>query len=83
VLLVRIAGFARRHDVAPGGAATASHRNDMIHRERLGRVVTATVVADSLRSLSLPPLGPAQLSGSRALAADVLAIGDCEALERQ
>ena len=56
----------------------------MIHRERLGRVVTATVVADSLRSLSLPPLGPAQLSGSRALAADVLAIGDCgEALERQ
>jgi hypothetical protein len=55
----------------------------MIHRERLGRVVTATVVADSLRSLSLPPLGPAQLSGSRALAVDVLAIGDCEALERQ
>jgi hypothetical protein len=75
IFFLGVAFLAGRDHVARDRSPAACYRNEMVHGELISLELLAAIIADSGRTLSLPPLRVPELPGLRFLPLDMLFVG--------
>ena len=78
IFFLGVAFLAGRDHVTCDRPPAARHRNEMVHGEFISLELFAAIIADSGRTLSLPPLSVPEFPGLRFLALYMLFVGCSE-----